>query len=148
VRRLGATLVAADVFDVLGEDGGGGTPGARVLRPLLGAVDVLQASAFLHLFTWEKQVEAGRAIVRFMKTEPGAMVVGTQVGSRRPGLYEQVRMFLHDVESFGRLWGEIGEATGSEWRVEAVLVEDGREKRPAWDDGSVGKLNFEVTRVR
>jgi SAM-dependent methyltransferase len=145
MRTLGAELIAADVFDLLKGEGEQDT--AVALRPLLGRIDVLQASAFLHLFTWEKQVDAGSAIVKLMKPGSGALVVGTQVGSKKPGLYEQGRMYLHDVESLERLWREIGEKTGSEWRVDAVLAQDPREKKP-WDDGSVGKLNFEVTRVR
>jgi SAM-dependent methyltransferase len=144
VRTLGATFIAADVFDLLKDENEKST--AEALKPLIGTIDVLQASAFLHLFTWEKQLEAGAAIVKLMKSGPGAMVVGTQVGSRKPGLYEQGRMYLHDVPSFEKLWKEIGEITGSEWRVEAVLAQDPRDKKP-WDDTSVGKLNFEVTRV-
>lgn len=144
-RALGADLIAADLFDLLKSDGDEGT--AAALHPLLGRIDVLQASAFLHLFPWEKQVDAGSAIVKLMKLGSGALVVGTQVGSKQPGLYEQGRMYLHDVESFEKMWAEIGEKTGSEWRVEAVLAQDPRERKP-WDDGSVGKLNFEVTRVR
>jgi hypothetical protein len=137
-RTLGAMLVAADVFDVLSEGG------APALRPLIAAVDVLQASAFLHLFTWERQVDAGVAIIKLMKDEPGVMVVGTQVGSKKPGLYEQGRMYLHDVGSFEKLWADIGQRTGSQWKVEAVLVQD---PRKPWDDGAVGKLNFEIIKV-
>lgn len=143
VRTLGAELIAADVFDLLKSDEEQDT--AAALRPLLGRIDILQASAFLHLFTWEKQLDAGCAIVRLLKPGPGGLVVGTQVGSRKPGLYEQGRMYLHDVESFEKLWVEIGERTQSEWRVEAVLAQD---PRKPWDDGSVGKLSFEITRVR
>jgi hypothetical protein len=144
VRALGATLIAADLFDLLKGDGTAGT--ASALQPLLGGIDVLQASAFLHLFTWEKQLDAGAAILKLMKG-PGAMVMGTQVGSNKPGLYEQGRMYLHNVESFTKLWAEIGERTASEWKVEAVLAQDPREKKP-WDDMDVGKLNFEITRLR
>lgn len=141
-RPLGATLITADLFDLLEGDGMRGT--APALQPLLAQIDVLQASAFLHLFTWEKQIDAGVAIVHLMKG-PGAMVVGTQVGSQKPGLYEQGRMYLHDVASFEKLWVEIGARTTSEWNVEAVLVQDQREKKP-WDDQTIGKLSFEVTR--
>ncbi|KAJ4300801.1 hypothetical protein N0V90_002889 [Kalmusia sp. IMI 367209] len=133
MRALGATLIGADLFDLLKDDGTEGTSVA--LQPLLAGIDVLQASAFLHLFTWEKQLDAGAAIVKLMKG-PGAMVVGTQVGSKKPGLYEQGRMYLHDVSSFEKLWAEIGERTASEWKVEAVLAQDPREKKP-WDDGNV-----------
>jgi SAM-dependent methyltransferase len=144
VRTLGATLIAADLFDLLDDDDGSTAAG---LYPLLSSIDILQASAFLHLFTWDKQLDAGAAIVRLLKPGPGALVVGTQVGSKRPGLYEQGRMYLHDVGTFRELWKEIGRKTASEWHVEAVMSQEMRERKP-WDDENVCKLDFEVTRVR
>lgn len=31
-------------------------------------------------------------------------------------------MFLHDVSMFEKLWEEVGRETGTQWKVEAVLV--------------------------
>ncbi len=139
VPRLDARLIEADLF---ADDG----PSAKHWEALRGKFDVLQVSAFLHMFLWEKQRDAGIRIVRLLKAEPGALVVGTQVGSAKPGVYEQGRMYLHDVESFKKLWEEIGQATGSRWKVAAELTAHADEKNP-WNSTDVRKINFEVTRL-
>lgn len=81
-----------------------------------------------------------------MKREPEALVVGKQVGSSAPGLYEEGKVYLHVVERVGKLWQEVAAGTGSEWRVDATLVEDPRPNKP-WADEGIKKLNLVITRT-
>ena len=133
--------MAADVF----------AEGERdALRPLDGRVDVLHAASFLHLFAWEEQVAVGRRMVRLLSGK-GALVLGRQVGSLRPGEYERKMggggsVYRHDGASFARMWAQIGRETGTEWRVEVQMEEgkgwDGQGRQ--WNDEYTRRLRFEV----
>ncbi|KAK5662609.1 hypothetical protein OQA88_8523 [Cercophora sp. LCS_1] len=113
---FGAKFVTGDIFDI--EDAG--------LQQLDGTVDIVHAAAFFHLFGWDEQVKIGERFVRFFRREQkNAVVLGRQVGTRNPGsVEEQMRLwkrYHHDEASMQRLWDEIGERTGTRWRVEAEL---------------------------
>jgi hypothetical protein len=57
------------------------------------------------------------------------------------------RMFRHNSESFKKMWDEVGEATGTKWRVESQLIMPGQEimnkVRGAHGD-NVRRLKFSV----
>lgn len=127
---------------------------------------VIHAGLFLHLFNWEQQVVVCRRIVRMLKREKGALFVGEMAGCAGGGERgsdtkiwvkgEEVKQYLHDEESFGRLWSEVAEKTGTvgDWRVEGKL----RVRKKVSDDGSrgggffvgegIGWLTFSVERTR
>lgn len=139
--QFGAHFMVADVFDKDGE-----------LKNLVGKMDVVHLGLFLHLFNWEKQVEACATVVGLLKREKGVIVIGQQIGMLEAG--EEARggnrmIFKHNVESFKRMWAEIGQKTQSLWDVKASLDHGlgiGDEKRK-WDNPSSRRLVFEVERV-
>lgn len=53
------------------------------------------------------------------------MVVGRQTGHEKAGEFDShmvgKKFMRHDVESFGKMWEEVGRLTGTKWRVEAEL---------------------------
>lgn len=80
------------------------------------------------------------------------MLLGRQVGSTSPGEYPQMKRdgtttYWHDVASWERLWKEIGEATATQWTVDASLDEEefGYEQNQ-WGDPSMRRLLFAVHR--
>lgn len=88
-----------------------------------------------------------------LKKEKGVLVLGQQVGATVPvqvprGTVGQT--FKHNLESFKRMWKQVGEKTGSEWEVRATLdVGLGIEqKQRMWDDPNTRRLVFEVERVK
>ncbi|TDZ44938.1 Methyltransferase trt5 [Colletotrichum trifolii] len=108
--RFHATLVAGNVLD----------PADANLTALNGRVSIVWANAFFHLFDWKQQVAAATRIVGFLR--PGirdALVFGRHLGSVEPKESEDRgrTRFLHDQGSFQRLWDEVGEKTGTRWRV-------------------------------
>ncbi|OCK76005.1 hypothetical protein K432DRAFT_437269 [Lepidopterella palustris CBS 459.81] len=98
-----------------------------VLDEVRSSVDVIIVCQFIDLFHWPDQLSIGKTIVELSK-------VGTQVvGYTRGTVTEEVgeyfdqdsltsRMF-HDYVSFRTLWWDIGQSTGTKWKVEADLVE-------------------------
>lgn len=53
-------------------------------------------------------------------------MLGRQVGTKNPGGVQRMGekgkgRYLHDGESMQRLWDEIGERTGTRWKVKAEL---------------------------
>jgi SAM-dependent methyltransferase len=114
-KGRGPTFVAGDMLDADDEP----------LKALDGKVTMVQAANFFHLFTWDDQVKIGSRIIRFLK--PGttdAVIFGRQIGTIKPRAIEVLQgRYLHDQSSFQRLWDEIGEKTGTKWRVEAEVIE-------------------------
>jgi len=89
-----------------------------------------------------------------LRDRKGSLLVGRQVGNLDAG--EQVHrtnkgqtMFRHNVESFKKLWEEVGESTGTKWRVEAELskVDEGfLNERSSIHGPNVRRLRFSVWR--
>ncbi|KAK1767601.1 hypothetical protein QBC33DRAFT_569922 [Phialemonium atrogriseum] len=120
-------------------------PGAFVAADLLkpddagaaaldGKVTLVHASNFFHLFPWEQQVQAAVRMVRFLKAgTTDAAIFGAQIGCPQPGEIKALMgagtRFAHDPESLQKMWDEVGERTGTKWRVEA---------------GWVGELPFQI----
>ena len=93
------------------------------LSMLKGQMDVINVSAVLHQWDWNGQVEAAREIAAFSK--PGTLVVGYQIGNinakEETNPATKHKQQRHDLESFAKMWAEVGEATGTTWKVEAWL---------------------------
>ncbi|PMD65783.1 uncharacterized protein K444DRAFT_517640 [Hyaloscypha bicolor E] len=137
-----AKLIVADIFDEQGP-----------LQEIDGKMDIVHIGLFLHLFDLDGQREICERIVRLLKNEKGVLVLGTQVGSTKPkdvpfGAAKNV--FRHDETTFEKLWKEVGEKTGSAWKVKAWMdggLGAGSKKRP-WDDEDTRRLIFEVERTK
>ncbi|KAK0649516.1 hypothetical protein B0T16DRAFT_492134 [Cercophora newfieldiana] len=112
-----------DTFRVPFATGDALDPADKGLSGLDGTVDIIHAAAFFHLFGWDEQVRLGERLVRFFKEGiENAVVLGRQVGTPEPG-GERGR-YLHNEGSMQRLWDEIGERTGTRWKVRAELSEE------------------------
>lgn len=141
-RTIQAQFIEADILR-----------GDSALDSLDGKIDVVYIGSVLHLFGWEKQVQACKRIVRMSRY--GTTALGCKVG-RASG--EAVKsewgggstMFNHDVESFNELWRQVGEDTNTSWKVEAELGDLkalGLESRDvAWMRPGNMLLQFAVTR--
>ena len=120
---------------------------------LTNKVDVVYVGLFLHLFDGEGQKAACQKIVQLLKNEKGALILGQQIGSVTPCQVPKgvgSNMFKHNTESFEKLWQEVGEATGTEWKVTANLDYGlGTDSfKKIWDDSTTRRLVFEVERIR
>jgi hypothetical protein len=101
------TFVAGDLLD----------PADENLARLDGKATLVHAAHFFHLFSWDDQVRAAERIVKFLDMERGnCEVFGRMIGSSKPGVAGRDR-YLHDETSFQRLWDEVGERTGTRWKV-------------------------------
>ncbi|KAL6799725.1 hypothetical protein J3E68DRAFT_254399 [Trichoderma sp. SZMC 28012] len=122
----GLTFVAGDLLDA--EDKG--------LEKLDGKITLIHAANFFHLFTWEQQVKIGVRIARFLK--PGttdALIFGRQIGTHRPRERDgRMKSFLHNQESFQKLWDEIGMKTKTQWRVQVSISEERRVDIPGFGE--------------
>lgn len=109
---LRVPFIAADVFD----------PDCP-LKAYNGTFDIIHAASFLHLFSWNRQVQViVDVFVPLLKPAPGSLVVGWQIGTPKGGDYpfpgpgsSTNRSFRHDSETWERLWRLVGEKTGTRW---------------------------------
>jgi len=136
-----AHFLEADIFDTEGP-----------LKQLEGRMDLIQLGLFLHLFDLAGQAKACERVVGLMKPEKGVLILGQQIGSLEAGpmaLDSGSKMYKHNVESFEKMWKEVGEKTGTEWKVNASLdagLGINQNKR-AWDDPKSRRLVLEVERI-
>ncbi|KAG0650565.1 Methyltransferase trt5 [Hyphodiscus hymeniophilus] len=123
-ETLKSKFLAVDIFD-----------SSSALSSLYGKVDIIYAGSFLHLFEYAKQVEVCKQIVKLLKDTKGSLLLGRQVGNLDAGnivrdtntartVFSDADLRIrHNNESFKNMWDEVGEATGTKWRVETEMKE-------------------------
>jgi SAM-dependent methyltransferase len=118
---------------------------------LQGKADFVFAGAFFHLFGWDDQLTLSKRAVEMLKPEAGSLIFGHQLGcvEAQENVVPEVpsgKAYLHNLESFRRLWRIVGEETGTEWKVEItsreVEIDDFRKIKP-----EVRLLKFEVEKL-
>ncbi|CAE7207007.1 hypothetical protein P3342_011292 [Pyrenophora teres f. teres] len=107
---LKTKFLTADVFD-----------SNSALSELKGQMDMVFAGDFFHLWGYEKQVDVCKRVASLLRSQPGSMILGRQVGA--PQAFETQGppgvgvMFLHNVESFNKMWKDIGDELGVSFTV-------------------------------
>jgi SAM-dependent methyltransferase len=117
-ESLSTKFIAADVFDT---DSG--------LKELDGRLDLVHTASFFHLFDWDGQVKAAKRVVELLRAEPEVMIFGRQGGMPQAGALPNLDSYWHNSESWAKLWKQVGEETGTEWKVESFLGEEDLTKR-------------------
>jgi len=140
-ETLHAHFMEADVFDTEGP-----------LKQLEGKMNFVEIGLFLHLFDLAGQTKACERIVTLMKPQKGVLILGQQIGSLEAGsidLSSGSKMYKHNLETFEKMWKEVGEKSGTEWKVSANMdtgLGINQEQR-TWDDPKSRRLVFEVERI-
>jgi hypothetical protein len=141
---LKTKFLEADIFDP-----------ESSLKPLERKMGIIYVGAFLHLFGWDKQVQVAKRLVELSTPKKGSLVLGRQVGSINPGAVmhstnSENQMYRHDPVTFEKLWKQVGDETGTSWKVDAKLdtVEGfGQGQKVAWMGPDVRRLIFSVERL-
>jgi len=140
--RPPAKFICADVLDTSNAD----------MNALLGTVDIIHVSMVLHVWDWNDQIRACERMVAFLKPQKGSLILGRLVGRLTACHWRGPAgkpMFKHNVESFHKLWAEVGRRTGTEWEVRAEFAgafgsQNGGQH---WEDPATRRLMFEVERL-
>jgi hypothetical protein len=111
-EKLKTQFLVADIFDP-----------QSALTGIKDQIDMVYTGSFFHLWGHEKQVEASKAVVALLRPQPGSMILGRQVGATEPLEKNSPTgtMYRHNVESFKKMWDEIGNDLGVMFTVEAKL---------------------------
>ncbi|GAB7366189.1 hypothetical protein MBLNU230_g7749t1 [Neophaeotheca triangularis] len=140
---LKSSFIEADIFDE-----------ASRLSTLDGKVDIVVASSFFHLFGYEQQKMVAHRVARLLRQESNSLLVGRMVGAEHPHETERQGgglMYRHNVDSWRRLWDEVGEEVGGlRFQTEGRLVQwQSTERKNATGDspGPVMRLMFSVRRL-
>ena len=137
---LKSRFLVADLFD-----------DKSILYEWSAAIDIIHASSFFHLFSWEQQVAACKRCVQLLRPQSGSLIVGRQVGNINAGEYARDggrgSRYRHDANSWARLWKQVGDETNSRWSVDASLEMEGyfegEERRFAdWKEDTSRRLVF------
>jgi SAM-dependent methyltransferase len=95
------------------------------LAALKRKIDVISISAVLHQWPWDTQLECAKQLVNFSK--PGTIVMGHQMGNVKAGdvsfAKQGTTQWRQNPESLGKLWDQVGEATGTAWETKARLFD-------------------------
>lgn len=128
------------------------------LTELKDGVDIIHITSFLHLFSWDKQVQALTHLEQLLRKKKGSLVVGAHIGTveggelvipSRPKL-TAAKIFRHNTATFRKLWSQIGDGN---WEVDVR-----EEMLPSLDHGDCPllqpdesgqclRLHFAVTRA-
>lgn len=147
--RLKSTFIVGDVYDP-----------STDWSQLLDKMDIINASAFFHLFPWSKQVEAACLLVKFGRARAGTVIIGRQMGSLTPAefpsLIKGTTGFRHDIDTLNKLWKVVGALTDTEWIVDGTLDMVGvmgkgdsskdLKDKPAWAEPNMRRMLFTITR--
>ena len=141
-NTLASKFVVADIMDPRSD-----------LHELEGKMDVLFLSSFLHLWDWKDQVKVLCRLVSLCQGKKGTLFVGRQLGTTVAGEFPLMGpnqlTFRHNVESFVRLWDQVGQQTGTHWHVDASLYmapEVSGNRGQSWADPNMRMLQFSVVR--
>lgn len=134
-ETLQSRFIEGDIFDA-----------NTSLKQLDQKCDIVRAAAFFHLFSWDNQKIVAHRVAKLMRPQKGSLVVGAQVGHSTPEetpRREGGTRFQHNLESWRRMWKEVGDETGVEFEV------DGVERSVTSQFKSIGDiwLEFSVRRV-
>lgn len=124
---LQSKFMAADIFDPSSE-----------LTSVKGQLDMVFAGSFFHLWGYEKQIEVSKAVAALLRPVPGSMILGRQIGAVTAAeqTFATVTMYRHNVESFQKMWKEIGQDLGVKFTVEAKLKELAGEQSALYMNGA------------
>ena len=134
-ETLQSRFIEGDVFDENSS-----------LNELNGKIDIVGASAFFHLFNLAEQKIVAHRIAKLMKPQKGSLVVGVQVGHHEPHetpKKEDGSRFQHNLESWRKMWDEVGEDIGVRFEVDGIETSVEQKYRPIGDI----MLEFAVRRV-
>ena len=120
------------------------------LTKLNGEISVILAYQFLHLFSWEKQIQIAKKMVATLKKD--TIIMGSQMGKNRAKEKSSPwgTMFYHTPQTFREMWKQVGHETETTWKVEAKMLDLGewglQPEDYAWMEKDNRALNFVVWR--
>jgi len=92
-------------------------------------MSIVYAGSFFHLFDWDGQFAMAKRVAELLKPEPGAMILGRQVGNINPGEHlragygKERKRWRHDPRTWKEMWELVGKETGTKWHVHAEMEE-------------------------
>ncbi|KAI1172928.1 methyltransferase [Nemania sp. FL0916] len=119
---------------------------------LEGTFDVVNFSMVLHVFPRDEQISMFERGVKVLKTEKlGTTILGTACGGDEPSveMWYGTPVMIHNPETFQKLIEEVGEKTGTKWKVEVALDNYMSiwEPKFQWIGPTIRRLVWELTRV-
>lgn len=144
-ETLKTTFIGADVFDAKSD-----------LDKLDGKIDIIFAGSLLHIFSYADQITICKRMVKLLRDRSGSMVLGWEVGNETAGEHVRTttkseKLWRHNAASFEKMWKEVGEQTGTKWKVEVESLKqeadkDDRNKEgwAKWQDPQTVKLRYTV----
>lgn len=124
-------------------------------KTLGGKIDIVYASSLFHLWDYGTQLKAATRLVSLLRDQVGVIVVGRQLGSIFAGEYPLTgfsdgTQYRHNLESLKGFWLDVGQATSTQWKVEAELkVEDVVQQnlKSSWGDSNMRMIWWSATRI-
>ncbi|KAJ5294322.1 hypothetical protein PENANT_c006G08543 [Penicillium antarcticum] len=111
--KMKEQLIGADILD----------ENSNLMGRLMGQLDIVYISLFLHVFDWEKQVEVAKRVLDLLAAKPGSMIVCRIMACRDQTLVNatlaRMPYYYHDLASWNRLWERIKSDTGLQLDVES-----------------------------
>ncbi|KAF3935017.1 hypothetical protein ABW20_dc0103045 [Dactylellina cionopaga] len=155
-EKLKSTFFKGDIFDLSSfEPIAGDTSDPALFHKLTGQIDILSARSFLHLFSPEQEFKAACQMAEILRKSEGSIIMGTQLGSRKPGPHTILKrhLFRHDPNTWKDLWERVGKATDTQWDIQAKMFDLSPEFKgaalfiPEADREDMTRLEFVIKRL-
>jgi hypothetical protein len=140
-ETLQSEFIAADIFDL-----------ESPLKQLHGKIDIINASAFFHLFSRDEQLQIARQCVKIMRPKAGSLLVGRQraqvIGGDTTGNFGPSSKYWHSAESWKQFWADIAAETDIQFEVDVVMMGEKFEALEAPPKpGQAVSMSFSVRRL-
>jgi hypothetical protein len=145
---FGAHFAVGNVLEPVGAASAQST-----LAQLDGKIDIVFCSSLLHVFSWDQMIAAVKRMVALTTEGPGAIICGRQLGSTEPGdlPLPSGSSYRHSPESFKKFFAQVGEETGTRWKVESELYagvpEVTQNQNAAWMNSTARMIWFKATKL-
>jgi hypothetical protein len=96
------------------------------LEQLSGQISFLNSGFFLHLWDWDGQIRVVKQMLKLIRPERGSLITGVSFGSHSPGEWDNnphggQPMFVHDNNTFSRMWNQIERETSTKFAIHTEL---------------------------
>ncbi|PYH40505.1 class I SAM-dependent methyltransferase [Aspergillus saccharolyticus JOP 1030-1] len=102
------------------------------MQQIAGKIKAINSGYFMHLWSWDMQLNVAKRIIQVMAPEKGAIARGVHFGRHAAGVcghtvdgLDAESMFLHTPDSLTRLWEQAAEEMSTRLKVDCVSEDAG-----------------------
>ena len=118
---------------------------SSIPEDMLSSFDMIWAGASFHLFHWDGQFKASIVAAKMLRARKGSAIYGYQLGRTTGREMKTGGMFVHDTNTFEKLWEDVGREVGIRFQVKTWMYDSYVDDLKKGDE-EIRRLKFAVIR--